>query len=59
MPPSSDTEVGGGIESSNDALATIKGLKQRVEWLEESLGRLLVTISIPPNDSTEVNRFHS
>ena len=42
-PPSSETEVG-AIGSSNDALATIKGLKQRVEWLEESMGRLLVRI---------------
>jgi hypothetical protein len=28
--------------TSNDALATIAGLKQRIEWLEESIGRLLV-----------------
>jgi len=28
--------------TSNDALATIAGLKQRIEWLEESVGRLLV-----------------
>jgi len=28
--------------TSNDALATIAGLKQRIEWLEESIGRLLI-----------------
>jgi len=28
--------------TSNDALATIAGLKQRIEWLEESIGRLLL-----------------
>lgn len=28
--------------TSNDALATIAGLKQRIEWLEESVGRLLL-----------------
>jgi hypothetical protein len=33
------TEIGG---TSNDALATIAGLKQRIEWLEESIGKLLV-----------------
>lgn len=31
-----------GEATSNDALATIAGLKQRVEWLEESIGRLLI-----------------
>ncbi|EPE25407.1 hypothetical protein GLAREA_01319 [Glarea lozoyensis ATCC 20868] len=31
-----------GDTTSNDALATIAGLKQRVEWLEESIGRLLL-----------------
>ncbi|KAH9214115.1 hypothetical protein DL95DRAFT_389807 [Leptodontidium sp. 2 PMI_412] len=30
------------IGTSNDALATIAGLKQRIEWLEESIGRLLM-----------------
>ncbi|KAH8789015.1 hypothetical protein BGZ57DRAFT_727168, partial [Hyaloscypha finlandica] len=38
--------VGGETEmtmgTSNDALATIAGLKQRIEWLEESVGRLLI-----------------
>jgi hypothetical protein len=33
--------------TSNDALATIAGLKQRIEWLEESVGRLLVHPPIP------------
>lgn len=36
---------GGGDRASatsNDALNTIEGLKQRVEWLEESIGRLLL-----------------
>jgi len=30
------------MATSNDALATIAGLKQRIEWLEESIGRLLL-----------------
>ncbi|CZS96588.1 uncharacterized protein RCO7_04816 [Rhynchosporium graminicola] len=30
------------ITTSNDALATITGLKQRIDWLEESIGRLLM-----------------
>jgi hypothetical protein len=34
--------LGGENATSNDALATIAGLKQRVEWLEESIGRLLL-----------------
>lgn len=34
------TEIGMG--TSNDALATIAGLKQRIEWLEESIGKLLL-----------------
>jgi hypothetical protein len=38
--PSTIGTEGGG--TSNDALATIAGLKQRVEWLEESIGRLLL-----------------
>lgn len=38
---SAPTEIG-GIGTSNDALATIAGLRTRVEWLEESLGRLLI-----------------
>jgi len=33
-----ETEIG----TSNDALATISGLKQRIEWLEESIGKLLI-----------------
>jgi hypothetical protein len=32
--------------TSNDALATIAGLKQRVESLEEAIGKLLV--HLPP-----------
>ncbi len=44
--------VGGETEmtmgTSNDALATIASLKQRIEWLEESIGRLLV----PPHSSS-------
>lgn len=38
---SAPTEIG-GIGTSNDALATIAGLRTRVEWLEESIGRLLI-----------------
>ncbi|KUJ12308.1 uncharacterized protein LY89DRAFT_688055 [Mollisia scopiformis] len=34
-----ETDVGG---TSNDALATIASLKQRIEWLEESIGKLLI-----------------
>lgn len=40
-----ETEIGTGIGiggTSNDALATIASLKQRIEWLEESIGKLLV-----------------
>ena len=35
-----ETEITMG--SSNDALATIAGLKQRVESLEEAIGKFLV-----------------
>ncbi|CAG8978049.1 hypothetical protein HYALB_00000720 [Hymenoscyphus albidus] len=39
----SSTVLGHGESgTSNDALATIAGLKLRVEWLEESIGRLLL-----------------
>jgi len=45
--------VGGETEmtmgTSNDALATIAGLKQRIEWLEESIGRLLVLPLLSPS----------
>lgn len=37
-----ETEGGRSIGTSNDALATIAGLRTRVEWLEESIGRLLI-----------------
>jgi len=37
-----DTTNTNTIGTSNDALATITGLKQRIEWLEESIGRLLM-----------------
>ncbi|KAG4434510.1 hypothetical protein IFR05_010015 [Cadophora sp. M221] len=37
-----DTTNTNTIGTSNDALATIAGLKQRIEWLEESIGRLLM-----------------
>ncbi|KAG9232321.1 hypothetical protein BJ875DRAFT_467117 [Amylocarpus encephaloides] len=37
-----DSTIGGHNSTSNDALATIASLKQRVEWLEESIGRLLI-----------------
>ncbi|KAL2069606.1 hypothetical protein VTL71DRAFT_14285 [Oculimacula yallundae] len=37
-----DTTATHTIGTSNDALATITGLKQRIEWLEESIGRLLM-----------------
>jgi hypothetical protein len=36
--------------TSNDALATIAGLKQRVESLEEAIGKLLVYLP-PPRKS--------
>jgi hypothetical protein len=43
--------VGGETEitmgTSNDALATIAGLKQRVESLEEAIGKLLVRLPPP------------
>lgn len=35
--------------TSNDALATIAGLRQRVEWLEESIGKLLVRALFRPS----------
>jgi hypothetical protein len=38
--------------TSNDALATIAGLKQRIEWLEESIGRLLV----PPLSQSPIQK---
>lgn len=54
------TETGMGIGTSNDALATIKSLKQRVEWLEESIGRLLVPPPfLPFSYPTIPNIFHS
>jgi hypothetical protein len=43
-----ETEVTMG--TSNDALATIAGLKQRVESLEEAIGKLLVYLP-PPRKS--------
>lgn len=48
MAPSTTGETEMTLGSSNDALATIKGLKQRVEWLEESIGRLLVSFLSAP-----------
>ncbi|CAG8958976.1 hypothetical protein HYFRA_00012133 [Hymenoscyphus fraxineus] len=38
----SSTVLGHESATSNDALATIAGLKLRVEWLEESIGRILL-----------------
>ncbi|KAN0119965.1 hypothetical protein V8E51_002173 [Hyaloscypha variabilis] len=40
--PSTAGETEMTMGTSNDALATIAGLKQRIEWLEESVGRLLL-----------------
>lgn len=40
-----ETLDGRSMMGSGDYLATITGLKQRVEWLEESMGRLLVSFS--------------
>jgi hypothetical protein len=38
--------------TSNDALATIAGLKQRVESLEEAIGKLLVYLPSPRKSLT-------
>jgi hypothetical protein len=43
--------------TSNDALATIAGLKQRVESLEEAIGKLLV--HLPPRNSLTLLTFLS
>jgi len=51
-PSTIGTEVEGG-GTSNDALATIAGLKQRVEWLEESIGRLLLAKEQQPAFQSE------
>ncbi|RDL37002.1 uncharacterized protein BP5553_04435 [Venustampulla echinocandica] len=45
--------IGGEGQTSNDALATIAGLKQRVEWLEESIGRLLLEKETPSSSSSK------
>jgi hypothetical protein len=45
--PSTAGETEMTMGTSNDALATIAGLKQRIEWLEESVGRLLVLFLSP------------
>jgi hypothetical protein len=45
-----ETEI--TIGTSNDALATIAGLKQRVESLEEAIGKLLVHLPPPRNSLT-------
>lgn len=43
------------MATSNDALATIAGLKQRIEWLEESMGRLLLEKEQNPDGSKSGN----
>ncbi|KAH8684257.1 hypothetical protein BGZ60DRAFT_426656 [Tricladium varicosporioides] len=48
-----------GESTSNDALATIAGLKQRVEWLEESIGRLLLEKERQPSSSPHPSCSHS
>lgn len=40
--PETENGTRRSIGTSNDALATIAGLRNRVEWLEESIGRLLI-----------------
>ncbi|KAH6679086.1 hypothetical protein B0J14DRAFT_472240, partial [Halenospora varia] len=48
-----------GESTSNDALATIAGLKQRVEWLEESIGRLLLEKERQPSSSPHPSCSHN
>lgn len=39
--------MGGRGLREEEYVATITGLRQRVEWLEESMGRLLVSFQSP------------